>query len=173
MYKKLLLVIVMLLSIIVTVPFEHSNDIKAATNNVKEMANVVIFAYFQDSTNKDYFNNIKTGSQTNGQWIQSLYNGSQGRSLTNYINTISNGKLKVHNIFPQYDAQTGKINALELKYNENYATTNFIDSLILTQIRDQVSLDGLNVDYDNDGVIDHVSVVMLGGDSATNSAVSL
>ncbi len=173
MYKKLLLVIVMLLSIIVTVPFEHSNDIKAATNNVKEMANVVIFAYFQDSTNKDYFNNIKTGSQTNGQWIQSLYNGSQGRSLTNYINTISNGKLKVHNIFPQYDAQTGKINALELKYNENYATTSFIDSLILTQIRDQVSLDGLNVDYDNDGVIDHVSVVMLGGDSATNSAVSL
>ena len=140
----------------------------------REFANVVLFAYFSDEPNKDYFNAPSAQpDKSRAQALMELYDGEQGRSFRQYMNTISGGQFRVHNIFPQWDGQT--LTACELPFTIQQAQTSSIDSSILTElVRQLPALQGQTLDYDGDGCIDNLSVVLLGkADNTTGSPPSL
>ena len=140
----------------------------------REFANVVLFAYFSDEPNKDYFNAPSAQpDKSRAQALMELYDGEQGRSFRQYMNTISGGQFRVHNIFPQWDGQT--LTACELPFTIQQAQTSSIDSSILTELVLQLpALQGQTLDYDGDGCIDNLSVVLLGkADNTTGSPPSL
>lgn len=132
-------------------------------SGVQDFANVVLFAYFADEENPDYFNkpSVKDSSKTSGEYIQWLYDGDYGRSFTNYMDTISGGKFKVHNIFPQLE--DGKINAYKLPFTKSEAQTSNIDYSMIKNIVTNVSTaSDLVVDYDNDGCVDNLTIILIG-----------
>lgn len=94
--------------------------------DVTTRANVVLFAYFSDETDTDWFNKISedgytdnnTKGMTNVQRYINYYNGSQNRSFSTYMSKISGGTYAVKNIFPQYDEATGKVTPLKLSMTE-------------------------------------------------------
>ena len=60
----------------------------------QEFNNIVIFADFADSTE-----NFMTSDKRST--IIDMYNGTSVKALSNYISSVSNGKMKVNNYFPQ------------------------------------------------------------------------
>ena len=143
---------------------------RAAEPPPRDFANLVLFAYFSDEPNKDYFNQPSAQpGKSRAQALMELYDGQQGRSFRQYMNTISGGRFQVHNLFPQWDGQT--LTACELPFTRQQAQTGSIDASILTTLVQQLpALDGQLLDYDGDGAIDNLSLVLLG--EAENTAGS-
>ena len=143
---------------------------RAAEQPPRDFANLVLFAYFSDEPNKDYFNQPSAQpGKSRAQALMELYDGQQGRSFRQYMNTISGGRFQVHNLFPQWDGQT--LTACELPFTRQQAQTGSIDASILTALVQQLpALDGQLLDYDGDGAIDNLSLVLLG--EAENTAGS-
>ena len=140
----------------------------------QDFANLVLFAYFSDEPNKDYFNQPSAQpGRTRAQALMELYDGPQGRSFRQYMGTISGGRFQVHNLFPQWDGQA--LTACELPFTRQQAQTGSIDAAILTALVQQLpALDGLLLDYDGDGAIDNLSLVLLGkAENTTGSPPSL
>lgn len=128
-------------------------------------ANLVLFAYFNDQESEAssfYKDPAKAGE------LYSYYEGSNGRSFKNYIRTISYGKMRVLDVFPQYDPDTGTINAAKLPYNSSEAYKN-IDTAIIDAVIASVNVDGGILDLDSNGTIDNVTVILLGGSGDTES----
>ena len=76
-------------------------EAKASDIPRTEYANVVLFAHFSgENAQADaaYF-----AKKENRDRIISYYNGSHGRSMTRYLDTVSYGKFGIRNIFPQDD----------------------------------------------------------------------
>lgn len=92
-----------------------------AAQKPQEFSNLVLFAYFSDEPNKNYFNvpSKSDPNKTPAQKLLELYDGQQGRSFRQYMNTISGGQFQVHNIFPQWDGQT--LTACELPFTRQQA----------------------------------------------------
>lgn len=143
---------------------------RAAEQPPRDFANLVLFAYFSDEPNKDYFNQPSAQpGKSRAQALMELYDGQQGRSFRQYMNTISGGRFQVHNLFPQWDGQT--LTACELPFTRQQTQTGSIDASILTALVQQLpALDGQLLDYDGDGAIDNLSLVLLG--EAENTAGS-
>ena len=143
---------------------------RAAEQPPRDFANLVLFAYFSDEPNRDYFNQPSAQpGKSRAQALMELYDGQQGRSFRQYMNTISGGRFQVHNLFPQWDGQT--LTACELPFTRQQAQTGSIDASILTTLVQQLpALDGQLLDYDCDGAIDNLSLVLLG--EAENTAGS-
>lgn len=134
----------------------------------KNYSNIVLFAYFQDQPDgAAYFSDTTKVSK-----ILDMYNGSHGRSFTNYMSTISYGKFQVMNVFPQYDAEDGTINAARLTINSSDAMNGNIDSSILSQVLSSVDLEESYLDLDKDGMVDNITVILQGG-SGTNVPTSV
>lgn len=133
-------------------------EAKASSQPVQQYANIVLFAHFAGEnaeTDAKYF-------ADNRDTILGFYNGSQGRSLKNYLNTISYGQCQVVNLFPQDDGTT--LHSCELPFTEDAAKGENIDDRIIQavmasvpEIRDQV------LDYNGDGAIDNVTIILKGG----------
>ena len=101
---------------------------RAAEQPPRDFANLVLFAYFSDEPNKDYFNQPSAQpGKSRAQALMELYDGQQGRSFRQYMNTISGGRFQVHNLFPQWDGQT--LTACELPFTRQQAQTGSIDPL--------------------------------------------
>ena len=147
---------------------------RAEDRQPRAFANLVLFAYFRDEPDKDYFNapSAQPG-KSRAQALMELYDGEQGRSFRQYMNTISGGQFRVHNLFPQWDGKT--LTACELPFTHQQAQSGSMDSSILTElVRQLPELQGQTLDYDGDGCIDNLSVVLLGkADNATGSPPSL
>lgn len=143
---------------------------RAAEQPPRDFANLVLFAYFSDEPNKDYFNQPSAQpGKSRAQALMELYDGQQGRSFRQYMNTISGGRFQVHNLFPQWDGQT--LTACELPFTRQQTQAGSIDASILTALVQQLpALDGQLLDYDGDGAIDNLSLVLLG--EAENTAGS-
>lgn len=144
-------------------------EARVSQEKPKEMANIVLFAHFSgDNAEEDaaWF-----ADKTNRDNIISYYEGSTGRSFSNYIDAISYGKLKVHNIFPQ-DNGTG-IESYCLSLSAESARKGNVDGSIIEElIRAYPSLlEGKEPDYDGDGYIDNLTVI-LKGQSEEESAVN-
>ena len=129
----------------------------------KDFANVVLFVYFNDQQN-DYFTDPAKAKK-----LYDIYNGSYGRSFTNYLRTISYGQFEVLNVIPQYDSASQTIRAVQVPYSTSQALGGNIDSGIIEAALQGVSLDSSCIDLNADGFIDNVTIVMQGGSGETES----
>ena len=133
-------------------------------------ANLVLFAYFADETETDWFNEtsetVDAGGMTNVQRYINYYNGSQNRSFSTYMSKISGGAYMVTNIFPQYDESTGKVTPLQLSVTETDARAKDCDAQIISELEKSINLSqwASQLDLDGDTVIDNISVVLQGED---------
>ena len=115
--NKIRKILVILLILIMWGGIKAENAVYAKASEAKEenFANIVLFAHFAGENSKQdakYF-------EENRNEIIKLYDGTHGRSATNYLNTISYGKFHLKNIFPQDDGT--KITSYELKTDKSSA----------------------------------------------------
>ena len=143
-------------------------------------ANLVLFAYFADESEPDWFNQQSSGAytdsvtqkMTNAERYIHYYSGSQNRSFSSYMSKISDGSYQVENVFPQYDSNTKKVQAIKLSMTKKEAETANCDAQIVKDLSKEIDLSAWSdqLDSDGDGVIDNVSVV-LQGPNATSTNV--
>lgn len=163
--KKKILAVILTIFICFSIPI--SSYAAKSDEPEREFANVVLFAHFNGDTGAaKYF-------EDNSAELIRLYDGSQGRSVTNYLNTISYGKFHLKNVFPQY--QNGIINSYELPagINEDDAYAGNIDAQIISAMIQNIGATSETIDYDGDGYIDNITIILLGGSrEESNSGVS-
>ena len=129
-------------------------------------ANVVLFAYFSDDAEgASYF-------ETNRDKIISLYEGNKNRTLTNYMKAVSYNNLRLKNYFPQDNGT--KITAYELSITEAFAASQGnVDTVIIGELIQNIpGLQDVTVDYNGDGYIDNLTVILRVSDDADVSGSS-
>lgn len=166
MRKKLVLSCMLLVMLIGTISMRA--EAKASDTPKRDFANIVLFAHFSGENAQEdaaYF-----AKKENRDKIISYYNGTHGRSMTNYLKTVSYGKFQIHNIFPQDDGT--KITSYGLSMSEKEAQSKNIDSTIIEEIiRNVPGIQGQTIDYDGDGIIDNLTVVMKGTPPSGSASV--
>lgn len=143
-------------------------DAKASDAPKRDFANVVLFVHFSGtnaSSDAAYF-----ADKGNRDKIISYYNGTHGRSMTNYLKTVSYGKFQIHNIFPQDDGT--KITSCQVTVTEKEAQEKNVDSVIIEQVLKKIpGISSSLIDYDKDGFIDNLTIVMKGEPPSGSSSV--
>lgn len=127
-------------------------------------ANLVIFAYLsgdEEAADSTYFDSSDRVSR-----IIDIYEGNSDVSVKNYLSIISNGKLSVDNIFPQYDAEKNTITPMKLTVTKNSANYSDVDAEIVSGVISQIPTVSAETDYDNDGIIDNLTIILVGGDAS-------
>ena len=164
--KKLIKIVAILVLCIGLFPI-NLIEIKGASlaKPKQQSANIVVFAYFKDDQT-NFFD-----SQDNIKMIMDCYDGENQRSFKNYMNNISYGQYEIKNIFPQYDGT--KVTPYEIKSTTSaIASTSNVDSKIISEIIANIpEVSNEVVDYDNDGFVDNLSIILNGG--TTNTATTL
>ena len=133
----------------------------------------MVFAYFQDESDKGYYNASASTDpkMTNAEKIIGFYTGSSGRSAVNYLSTISGGRFTLCNLFPQWKEESRTVTALELPFSKAQAEQENIDYNIVKYVAEQLSLpQGSVVDYDGDGLADNLTIILQGGVSYNYSS---
>ena len=153
--------IIFLLTLVVALTIPITCKAKVSKTQTKNVANVVLFAYFSDdNTAEEYF-------KTNRNYIIDVYEGTAQRSVVNVLKNISYGKLAVKNVFPQDDGT--KINAIKLPFTEEEAKNTNIDYSIMKEIlKNAPEVKNKIVDYDGDGIIDNVTIMLKGTAKSRN-----
>lgn len=177
--KSLILTVCLCMALLMTaMPSEvyADNDQRSTGTH----ANLVLFAYFADESEPDWFNQQSSGAytdsvtqtMTNAERYIYYYSGSQNRSFSSYMSKISGGSYQVENVFPQYDSNTKKVQAIKLSMTKQEAETANCDAQIVKDLSKEIDLSAWSdqLDSDGDGVIDNVSVV-LQGPNATSTSV--
>ena len=142
-----------------------SAQAKTTGNKTVNKANIVLFGYFADDTQtaaNAYFD------QYAGELVGYI-DGSFGRSLKNYLNSISYGQLQMKNTIPQYDGTT--VHALQVPVKESDALVQNLDTQIIESlIRQMPSIADKAVDLDGDGYVDNVMVILKASQSSKASS---
>ena len=142
-----------------------SAQAKTTGNKTVNKANIVLFGYFADDTQTAadaYFD------QYAGELVGYI-DGSFGRSLKNYLNSISYGQLQIKNTIPQYDGTT--VHALQVPVKESDALVQNLDTQIIESlIRQMPSIADKAVDLDGDGYVDNVMVILKASQSSKASS---
>ena len=142
-----------------------SAQAKTAGNKTVNKANIVLFGYFADDTQTAadaYFD------QYAGELVGYI-DGSFGRSLKNYLSSISYGQLQMKNTIPQYDGTT--VHALQVPVKESDALVQNLDTQIIESlIRQMPSIADKTVDLDGDGYVDNVMVILKASQSSKASS---
>lgn len=150
--------------------FDISTYAKASDIQKRDFANVVLFAHFSGnnaSSDAAYFAN-----KTNRDKIIKYYNGEHGRSMKNYLKTVSYGKFEIHNIFPQDNGTA--IKSCQLSMSEKEAQEKNVDSMVIEQVLKQVpGISDQLIDYDRDGIIDNLTVIMKGEPPSSSSSTNI
>ena len=129
-------------------------------------ANVVVFVDFQDTDHTTH-----DGCFMNFDRTGELFDGSQEcpRGLSEYLSHISYGKLKVDNIFPQYDENQGKIIPYTLSGSadsydaDSTGTDNQIIGEVLKELEANERIASMNLDRNGDGCVDNLTIVLASG----------
>ncbi len=145
--KKFLCILIMV--VILLFP---SNIYAKSVNNEKNYANVVFFTYFNgDLEGKKYMeDNYKT--------IMEYYNGSSETSVKNYLENISYNNFHLHNLFPQINDST--FIPIELSITEDDANNSNYDSIIISDVLKKYPNVSGTIDYDNDGIVDNLTIIL-------------
>ena len=145
--KKFLCILIMM--VILLFP---SNIYAKSVNNEKNYANVVFFTYFNgDLEGKKYMeDNYKT--------IMEYYNGSSETSVKNYLENISYNNFHLYNLFPQINDST--FIPIELSITEDDANNSNYDSIIISDVLKKYPNVSGTIDYDNDGIVDNLTIIL-------------
>lgn len=145
--KKFLCILIMI--VILLFP---SNIYAKSVNNEKNYANVVFFTYFNgDLEGKKYMeDNYKT--------IMEYYNGSSETSVKNYLENMSYNNFHLHNLFPQINDST--FIPIELSITEDDANNSNYDSIIISDVLKKYPNVSGTIDYDNDGIVDNLTIIL-------------
>ena len=145
--KKFLCILIMI--VILLFP---SNIYAKSVNNEKNYANVVFFTYFNgDLEGKKYMeDNYKT--------IMEYYNGSSETSVKNYLENISYNNFHLYNLFPQINDST--FIPIELSITEDDANNSNYDSIIISDVLKKYPNVSGAIDYDNDGIVDNLTIIL-------------
>lgn len=155
---------VILCTVLMLTCFPMSVFAKASDAENKKEANIVLFGYFNNYTAEEAEEYYKTNLES----IMKILDGSNGRSFKNYIKSISYGKLEIENIFPQYS--DGKITPVNVGVSEADANVrNYDVSVIDSLVSNMPSIADKTVDYDGDGYVDNVMLIVM---NKTNEATS-
>lgn len=150
--KKLSLFLVITLIINSFIVIKSKADVKEGT---QELTNIIVFANFSDSEGNFMENRRDT--------IIEMYNGTSIKSLSNYIYTISNRKIKVNNYFPQDN------NSVIIPYTLSKPRSYYNSSReyeMIKEIINHISVDkSINLDRNNDGEVDNVTFIFSGSSS--------
>ena len=160
--KKVIVSILIVIGSVIVSTLSSCVIAKTQEKDVENFANVVLFAEFKD--NKGCFEQSE-----NREKILEYYNGSSKRSFTNYMDAISYGQFKVHNIFPQDDGN--KITPYILPYSVEEAKNGDIDYNIIKELITNIpGISNKVIDYNNDGMIDNLTVILYG--EGSNSSIT-
>ena len=145
--KKFLCILIMI--VILLFP---SNIYAKSVNNERNYANVVFFTYFNgDLEGKKYMeDNYKT--------IMEYYNGSSETSVKNYLENISYNNFHLYNLFPQINDST--FIPIELSIKEDDANNSNYDSIIISDVLKKYPNVSGTIDYDNDGIVDNLTIIL-------------
>ena len=145
--KKFLCILIMM--VILLFP---SNIYAKSVNNEKNYANVVFFTYFNgDLEGKKYMeDNYKT--------IMEYYKGSSETSVKNYLENISYNNFHLYNLFPQINDST--FIPIELSITEDDANNSNYDSIIISDVLKKYPNVSGTIDYDNDGIVDNLTIIL-------------
>ena len=164
----------LLLGLVPAIAFLLPVSAWAASNShtTEDFANVVVFACLSSEEAADDQAFFEDPSNT-AKLIE-LYDGDYGRSVTNYMASISYGQLALHNIFPQYNEESGSIEPYMLTVTKEAANASDVDAQIITEIiNNNPDLSQYVTDYDGDGCIDNLTVILRGGAYAESADSSL
>ena len=154
---NLALIIIMIGAIIMPL-FTYA---KSSDKPKENFANVIFLAYFKgDTEGKEYL-------EKNTTKIMEMYNGTNELAVKGYLNKVSYGKFNLKNIFPQYDGT--KIIPFELPFTSDGLDKNNLDYQIIDNIVDSIKETNEIIDYNNDGFIDNVSIILKGGTALAES----
>ncbi len=137
---------------------------KASNKPSENFANIVFFAYYDGTTTQ--IEEDKKYYEDNSSFLIDLYEGTSKRSFTNYLKEISYGKFNVKNIFPQLENGSIKPMKLNINIQDSYDRNN--DSTLIQQIvATYPSISSQIVDYNNDGYIDNLTIIIKDRDGYT------
>ncbi|WP_148324380.1 immune inhibitor A domain-containing protein [uncultured Clostridium sp.] len=149
--------------ILITLLINNFNIIRANatennSNEVQELANIILFVDFADSTD-NFMDNRRDE-------IIEMYNGTSIKSLSKYISIISNGKMLVNNYFPQDNGNTIETYRLS-KERSYYNKLNEYE--MIKEIVNNVSISSnINLDMNNDGEVDNITFIFAGSSADSN-----
>ena len=142
--------------------------------NPQKIANLVIFVKMKGDT-RDIYNASSTTSwgsvNYNWQLIRNMYDGGTGssgdNSFSNYIRTISEGKLEVVNIFPQEyvgDDGIARVRTMELSRSSYDHDSQMIAEVITALNNGTIPLDTSQIKLDNlnKGILDNLTIIVQG-----------
>ncbi len=125
-----------------------SNNGAGVASQTSGFANVVVFVQFTNSVSDNYVAGM------NGKIYQTWNDTSFPKSLTSYLNTISYGKFKVNNIFPQYNSSKNLYTSYRIPYTDS-------EYQLVKSVISQIKLDkSINVDSNNDGLVDNLTIIV-------------
>ena len=150
--KRFLAVFLAVSLLISALPGFYS-EAAAVPAGVQEFANVVVFVQFVPLTEKNFV-------QGKENQIMEMWNGtSESGSLAGYLNAISYGRFKVHNIFPQYDQVGNSITPYVVADTPGDNDVTVIQAVI-KKLNESGGLGNSQLDYNGDGTIDNLVVVV-------------
>lgn len=137
---------------------------KASNKPSENFANLVFFAYYDGTTTE--IEEDRKYYEDNSSFLINLYEGTSKRSFTNYLKEISYGKFNVKNIFPQLENGIIKPIKLNINIQDSYDRNN--DSTLIEQIvATYPSISSQIVDYNSDGYIDNLTIIIKDRDGYT------
>ena len=160
-------------------PVEPSDNYIPEQEKNSNFTNLVIFAKFNDD-NRDIFNaSYQNGSYSANNWtsIKNMYNKNvqytgYDDSFKNYINTITEGKINVNNVFIQQSMDLTKVNTYTLKKNkQDYSSGDGIVSEIIEALKQgKINNNYGQIKYDNakEGILDNLTIIIQGESNANS-----
>lgn len=141
-----------------------------AEESVRKIANLIVFVDFQDTVHTEQ-------CYTGDPQIQELFDGDEKnpKSLKQYIKAISYGQMEVENVIPQYNREGNQVVPVKLSMSSSQYTdgvngdANLIE-VLAQEWPEQLQLSEEQLDYDGDGVIDNLMLVL--PDEPSNSNTS-
>ena len=141
------------------------SNAKTSDKPKENFANVIFFAYFKGDTEG------REKLIKNANNIIKMYEGTGELTVKGYLNKVSYNKFNLKNIFPQYDGN--KIIPFELPCSSEGLEKNNLDYTIIHSLISSIPNIKDNLDYNNDGYIDNLSVILEGGSDNAESNSTL
>ena len=182
-FKRTTIYFVLCASLFITVLFCRCVNVSAAENGLDtsvsgdNTTNLVVFVNFSDSDHNHISSIWGKCFLENPNLEKLFYNSSN--SLRQYIRDLTYNNVRVANIFPQYNNQTKKIVAITLPHTASYYKNGYpqnADNIVTDTVsilkNENLVNTAYNLDRDNDGMIDNLTIVISDKTAAGNAGFS-